>query len=179
MDLFFLRHGKAVEPGTHGVADDFSRELTPKGIAEMESEAEAFELLAIRPDVILTSPLLRAKQTAEIVARRLGLKKQLIETGLLEPGCDLDRLRKLLGQHASCARVLLVGHEPDLGELSSHLLGASTPIPFRKGGVCRIDVRGVPMAGAVLRCTGSPTTVAPGHSRATSRTRSEAVITMM
>src|SRR2546422_9320334 len=96
MELYFLRHGKAVEPGSSGGGgDDFSRPLTERGIDEMEAEAQAFELLGLKPDVILTSPLLRAKQTAEIVAKRLGFKKRPGVAAPVSPGCALARLRHL------------------------------------------------------------------------------------
>jgi len=132
MELFFLRHGKAVEPGSSGAGDDFSRQLTERGIDEMEAEAEAIELLGLKLDVILTSPLLRAKHTAEIVAKRLGLKKRLIVAEPLTAGCDLDRLRHLLSQHSTAERVLLVGHEPDFSSMIGELIG---------GGAASVEIK--------------------------------------
>lgn len=152
MELYFLRHGKAVEPGTRGIADDFSRELTPKGTEEMEAEAKALERLGVKPGVILTSPLVRARQTAQIVAKRLGLKKELIETDLLSPGCDLERLRKLLGQHSTCKSVMLVGHEPDFSSMVGELIGGgASSVEFKKGGLAHVTVeRSVQPGGGVL-----------------------------
>lgn len=123
IDLYFLRHGKAVEPGSFGAGDDFSRQLTERGIDEIEAAAEAFERLGVKPDVILISPLVRAKQTAEIVAKRLGLKKRLVVAEPLSSGCDLDRLRNLLAQHSDANKVMLVGHEPDFSSMVGELIG--------------------------------------------------------
>ena len=137
MELYFLRHGKAVEPGSSSAGGDFSRPLTERGIDEMEAEAEAFLLLGLKPDVILTSPLVRAKQTAEIVAKRLGLKKRLIVAEPLSSGCDLDRVRQLLAQHSSAERVLLVGHEPDFSSIVGDLIG---------GGAASVEIKKASMA---------------------------------
>ena len=123
MELYFLRHGKATEPGGSGSSDDFSRPLTERGIEELETEAAAFELLGLEPDVILTSPLIRAKQTAEIIAKRLGFKKRLIVAEPLSCGCDLNRLRDLLTQHAGAEMIMLVGHEPDFSSMVGELIG--------------------------------------------------------
>ena len=85
MELYFLRHGKAVELSDSGAPDDFHRALTAKGVEEMGAEAEAMRQLGIDPDIILTSPLVRARQTATIVAEGLSPKKGLVETELLAP----------------------------------------------------------------------------------------------
>ena len=140
MDLYFLRHGKAVEIGPDA-PDDFRRALTPDGIKEMQAEAEALESLGIRPDVILTSPLVRAKQTAEIVAKRLGVKKGLIESDLLAPGCQLEQLRKLLDQHGSAKQVMLVGHEPDFSSMIGDLIGPEgASMELKKGGLAVVHI---------------------------------------
>lgn len=141
MELYFLRHGKAVEPGSFGAGDDFNRQLTERGIDEMEAEAEAFELLGLKPDVILTSPLVRAKQTAEIVAKRLGLKKRLIVAEPLSTGCDLDRLRHLLSQHSAAEKVLLVGHEPDFSSMVGELIGGgAASVEIKKASLAALKV---------------------------------------
>ena len=153
MQLYFLRHGKAVEPGGPDACDDASRALTPDGITEIEAEAEVLDRLGVRPDVIWTSPLLRARQTAEIVARRLGLEKRLMETELLAPGCDLDRLRKLLERQGTVERVMLVGHEPDFSSMVGDLISArGVAMELKKGGLAVVQLDGSVRAGkGVLR----------------------------
>jgi phosphohistidine phosphatase len=139
MELYFLRHGKAADVGEQGACDDFSRALTDHGITEMEAEAKALDRLDVRPDLILTSPLVRAKQTAQIVAKRLGLKKDLVETDLLAPGCDLKQLRKLLGAYDSYHKIMLVGHEPDFSSMVGELIGGGN-IEMKKGGLATITI---------------------------------------
>jgi phosphohistidine phosphatase len=153
MELYFLRHGKAVEPGSRGAGDDFSRPLTDRGIVEMEAEGAALEFLGFKPDVILTSPLVRAKQTAEIVAKRLGLKKRLIVAEPLSSGCDLDRLRQLLGQHSAAEKVLLVGHEPDFSSMIGDLIGGgAASVEIKKASLAAVKVnRTVRPGGGTLR----------------------------
>ena len=137
MELYFLRHGKAQELGDAGVTDDFGRALTEKGIAEMEAEAKAMDRIGIRLELILTSPLVRAKETATIVARRLGLKDQLFETDLLAPGCSVSRLQKLLGEYPKAENVMLVGHEPDFSSIVGELIGGAH-LEVKKGGFAAI-----------------------------------------
>lgn len=141
MKLYFLRHGKAVEPGSPGAPDDAGRSLTPDGIEEMEAEAKAFEQLEIQPEVILTSPLLRTKQTAQIVARRLEPKGGLVESELLAPGCEFEQLENLLGKHAAADSVMLVGHEPDFSTLVGELIGRGgmALVELKKGGLAFVE----------------------------------------
>jgi len=148
VELYFLRHGKAVELGEPGAIDDFSRALTDKGIKEMEAESDALAALGVKLDAIFTSPLERAKQTAEIVARRLGMKKRLTETELLGPGCNLERLRKLLATQADGKSIMLVGHEPDFSRLVGNLIGRNGAcVEMKKGGLAVIETDAALRAG--------------------------------
>ena len=158
MELYFLRHGKADDPGSRGGSDDFSRALTRKGIEEMQAEAEGLAQLGVRLDLILTSPLVRARQTAEVVAKRLGLKKELAETELLAPGCDLSKLHKMLEQHAKRDKIMLVGHEPDFSAMVGELIGGgAASVEMKKAGLAMIRVdRSVRPGGGVLRWLLSP-----------------------
>ena len=153
MELYFLRHGRAEDPGSRGVSDDFSRALTKKGIEELHAEADGLERLGVQPDVVLTSPLVRARQTAEVVAKRLGVKKEPIETELLAPGCDLEKVRKLVEHHAKRERILLVGHEPDFSAIVGELIGGgAASVEMKKAGLAMIRVdRSVRAGGGVLR----------------------------
>jgi phosphohistidine phosphatase len=151
MELYFLRHGKAEDVGGRGAPDDFSRALTEKGIEEMQAEAKAFEQLGVRPNVILASPLIRAKQTAQIVAKRLGIKAELIECELLAPGCNLERLRSLTAPYGSCHSIMLVGHEPDLSTMVGEITGG-TSIELKKGGLALVTTeRGIKAGCGVMQ----------------------------
>src|SRR5947209_19433635 len=107
MKLCFLRHGEADWPNWDKPDDD--RPLTERGRKEMKRVAKFLERLKFSPDAILTSPLPRASQTAEIVARRLGIK--LKTESALAHGFNLERLRRLITRlQRGC--VMVVGHEP-------------------------------------------------------------------
>jgi len=143
MQLFLLRHGIAVEPGTRGFEDDFARPLTDKGRRQLRKNIAAIEELASKFDLILSSPLVRAKQTAEIVAKQLKLKKRLRFTSALAPGGAAAILvRQLEREKPSPEKVLLVGHEPDLSRLISLFTtgGYQMQVDFKKGGLCKLEV---------------------------------------
>ena len=94
-------------------------------------------------DLILSSPFLRAKQTAEIVAEELKLKKRLKFSSTLSAGGDTgDLLRQLVRMKPLPEKLLLVGHEPDLSRLVSWLIAGNTALrlDFKKGGLCKLDV---------------------------------------
>ena len=139
MRLLLLRHGVAVPSGTPGYPGD-DRPLTDEGARKMARGARGLARIAPRVDRILTSPLKRARATADLAARVLARKVE-VSPDLL-PGASRKRLAaRLASQHAS-ACWLLVGHEPSLGELAGALVGGK-PLPLRKGGLCRVDlVRG-------------------------------------
>ena len=126
MELYLLRHGFAVERGTRGFEDDFTRPLTTKGRRQLRTTAAAMKKLGRNFDLILSSPLVRAKQTAEIVAAELKLKKRLKYSNALAPGGVAAVLLRQLGRvKPAPEKILLVGHEPDLSRLISVLVTGS------------------------------------------------------
>ena len=133
MQLYFLRHGEADWPGW--TKPDDERPLTDFGKKEVRQVAKFLDLLKVKPDLIVTSPLPRASQTAEITAERL--KTKLREDEALEPGFGISELQTVLKRHRS--RVLmLVGHEPDFTTVISALTGAS--LKLSKAGVALLDI---------------------------------------
>ena len=142
MELYLLRHGIAVEPGTGGFEDDFSRPLTPKGRRQLRKSVGAIKKLAKKFDLILSSPLARAKQTAEIVAKELKLKKRLRFTNALAPGGAVSILmRQLEREKPLPEKILLVGHEPDMSRLVSLLTTGNLQLQmdFKKGALCKLE----------------------------------------
>ncbi len=139
MELYFLRHGIAADVGPEG-SGDAGRPLTAEGIKKMKEEARGLRRLDVRPDVLLSSPLVRARQTAEIVRHALGLDSRLVDA--LAPGCDVAQLRDVLGEYRSAERIMIVGHEPDFSDLISALTGGSR-IMLKKGGLARVDLETV------------------------------------
>ncbi len=142
MEIFLLRHGAAVERGTRGFDDDSARPLTPKGRRQLRKTVTAMKKLERKFDLILSSPFLRARQTAEIVATGLKLKKRLKFSNALAPGGLASVLIRQLGREKPApARVLLVGHEPDLSRLVSLFAtgGLLLELDFKKGGLCKLE----------------------------------------
>ena len=132
MQLYFLRHGEADWP--NWTKSDDERPLTDFGKKEMRAVGKFLARLKVRPDLIVTSPLPRAAQTAKIAAEHL--KAKLREDELLEPGFGTDQLSTLLKRHRSKV-LMLVGHEPDFSNVISALTGAS--LKLSKAGVALID----------------------------------------
>lgn len=142
MNLYLLRHGIAVEPGTVGYESDSERPLTAKGRERLRVAARAMEELRVSFDLILSSPFLRAKQSAEIIAKDLKLRKRLAFSDDLTPAGDPRLLIQQLNQFRPEPKsVLLVGHEPYLGKLIALLTAGNTSleIDFKKGGLCKLE----------------------------------------
>jgi len=153
MELYLLRHGLAVERGTRGFVDDFARPLTPKGRRQLRKTAAALKKLGRDFDLILSSPLLRAKQTAEIMAAAWKLKKRLRYSNALAPGGVAAILLRQLGRvKPAPKKILLVGHEPDLSRLISLLVtgGLQLQLDFKKGGLCKLEAESL-RAGSCAR----------------------------
>ena len=143
MNLYLLRHGIAVEPGTPGYENDADRPLIPKGERRLRSAATAMKKLDLSFDLILTSPFLRARQTSDIVAGELKLKKRIeFFDGLLPGGSSKALIQRLSGCEPAPENVLLVGHEPGLSRLISLLVSGgadAAAIEMKKGGLCKLE----------------------------------------
>ena len=146
MKLYLMRHGIAVDRIGGPVQNDFQRPLTDEGQVETRAVALGLKKLGVHADVVVSSPLVRAKQTAEIVCDIFGVKRALEITDALAPGGGASDLYKVLRKFVPFEEAFLVGHEPDIGRLTGTLLwsGPDLNVPFKKAGVCRIDVADVP-----------------------------------
>lgn len=149
MQLYLLRHGDAIESPA---LPDPDRPLSDLGIRQAESAARLLVALSITPEIILSSPLLRARQTAERV-------RSMIQSGIvrvseyLSPGSDPGGIIKELDQQ-TCESALLVSHQPFLGNLAARLLGVSAEIriEIRKGSLLALDIaRPLQDSAATLR----------------------------
>jgi Phosphohistidine phosphatase SixA len=109
--------------------------------------ARGLARLGLSVEVVLTSPLVRARQTAEILAAALDPRPSLVNVDSLAPDGTYAVVIADLEKHARKARLALVGHEPMIGELAARILGSRHPIEFKKGAVCRIDIDDLPPAG--------------------------------
>ena len=138
-ELYLVRHAIAAERGEDWPDDD-KRPMTERGIARFKECVDGLVRMGVVVDEIFTSPLVRAKQTADLLAAGL-LGKAAVK--ILDALAAAHSPASVLAQLAKAARrrrLALVGHEPGLGELAAHLTGAGRALPFKKGGVCRIDV---------------------------------------
>lgn len=137
--LFLLRHGLAVPHGAGGFADD-DRPLTEKGERRVRQVARGLRRLGMKLDRIVTSPLPRASRTAEIVADVLDVAFLLEESEALAPAAPAESIRDWLGSRPE-ARIMLVGHNPNLSELLNLLLtGQARPAicALRKAGLAAL-----------------------------------------
>ena len=139
IELYIVRHAIAAQRGD-AWPDDTKRPLTPRGIERFRDAVQGLRALDITLDVVLTSPLTRAKQTAELLASGLSPHPPVEVIESLAPGGSYSSILEDLAKHGRRTRIACVGHEPDLGHLAARLVGARRPIPFKKGGVCRIDL---------------------------------------
>jgi phosphohistidine phosphatase len=133
MQLYFLRHGEADWPGW--TKPDDERPLTDLGKKEVRQVAKFLDRLKVNPDLIVSSPLPRALQTAEVAAEQL--KTKLRQDEALEPGFGISGLSAVLKRHGSKV-LMLVGHEPDFSSVISALTGGF--IKMSKAGVALIDI---------------------------------------
>jgi phosphohistidine phosphatase len=138
MHVYFLRHGQAVGRA-EWKGNDSARPLTEAGVEALRREAEAIKRLGLGLEVIVTSPYLRAAQTAEIVAEHLDMRGRLMRDKRLAPGFGVRKLGEILGENEMAGAVMLVGHEPDLSETVAELVGGGR-MTFKKGALARVDL---------------------------------------
>jgi len=145
-EIYLIRHGVAEERDERW-PDDSKRPLSADGMARMEKTARGLARLGVGFDVILTSPLVRTRQTADILAAEIDGHPPVTNTDALAPGGDHAAVIAALEKHSRKQRIALVGHEPGIGELAARLVGSRHPIEFKKGAVARIDLDEIPPNG--------------------------------
>jgi phosphohistidine phosphatase len=144
LQLYLLRHADAGDPMAWR-GDDAERPLSAKGKRQARRLGSLLADIGWRPDLILTSPKLRASQTARIVGDAVDVKPDDEER--LASTFELGDIGDMLAAHPDAKRVVLVGHDPDFSSIASTLTGAA--IELRKGAIARIDLPDAePTAGA-------------------------------
>ena len=146
VELYLIRHGVAEARGEKW-PDDTKRPLSDDGRGRMRKAARGLVQLGVELDVVLTSPLVRARQTAEIVAAAFREQPPLVVADSLAPEGDYDAVLADLDTQRRRTRIALVGHEPGIGELAARLAGSRRAFAFKKGAVCRIDIPSIPPDG--------------------------------
>jgi phosphohistidine phosphatase len=137
MELYFLRHGQSV-PSSDWTEDQEKRPLTEESVSALAHEVWALARMGVRPDVVITSPVERAQQTAEIVASGLGLEDRLRTEQCLGKGFGMKQLRRILRKHSRAASIMLVGHNPEFATTIHKLTGGH--VVLGKGGLARVHL---------------------------------------
>ncbi|MEX2264812.1 MAG: histidine phosphatase family protein [Bryobacteraceae bacterium] len=151
MDIYILRHGLAEDPAP-GMGDA-GRRLVPEGKEKLREVMRLAKNAGVAPAVVLTSPYRRALETAQIAAEILEFQDDLIQTPSLLPASTPEAVWDEIRVHRAAAQVLLVGHEPLLGQLIAHLLAVpALRVDVKKASLTRIDVESFgPRPAGILR----------------------------
>jgi phosphohistidine phosphatase len=145
-ELYVIRHAVAEERGD-AWPDDAKRPLSEDGASRMRKVARGLDRLGVTLDVIVTSPLVRTKQTAEIVAGAMNPRPPVVSAESLAPDGTFQEIVADLEKQSKRTRIAIVGHEPLIGEFAARLIGSRHSIEFKKGAICRIDVDALPPSG--------------------------------
>ena len=150
MDIILIRHAKAADRDPNSWPDDDKRPLTEEGMAEQRAVARVMRRMGVKFDFLVTSPLLRARQTADIVADVYKWKEPPQESDALGNGFSVAAVMKLLAKFPPDSRVALVGHDPHFPTLASALVtkSADLRIEVKKSGAIGIWFDGAAQAGA-------------------------------
>ena len=137
MELILLRHGKAENTSLDG---DFSRALVEKGREQARRAARLLKGAGVLPEIVLTSPLLRARQTADEFCQTAGMPGPLIQ-GWLASGMAASTAMKEVSAFRDFKRVAIVGHEPDFSDLISWILGTvGGRVQVKKGAIACLQI---------------------------------------
>lgn len=153
MNLYLLRHAIAADPVAPGLAGDRDRPLTGEGKEKLDRVIDAMVAMKLEFDVILSSPFRRTAQTAERVADRIGARQRLQFAEALGVGTGVaDVIQCVAGLRPGPRELLLVGHEPTLGDLVARLTtrNGDLRLAFKKAGLCKLEVLGLRPGGATL-----------------------------
>lgn len=145
--IYLVRHAIAADLGGPHATDE-SRPLTDEGIRRFRLQVRGLTELEVSIDTVLTSPLLRCRQTAQLLAEGLAGRPSVDVLDALRPGGRISDVLDGLGAYRHADAVALVGHEPSIGAVAAALIGAQGSIPFKRGAVCRVDVASLPPRGA-------------------------------
>ena len=150
MKVYLVRHGQAHGIGG-GIIRDSERTLTDEGKDETGQVAKGLKTIGVSLDILVSSPLTRAKQTAEIFKSELGGQMEVSDS--LAPAVDFSRLYRFLSKFPTANEIMLVGHEPDVGEVVKDLSvgGLEFRLPFPQAAVCCVEVADLPptMSGTI------------------------------
>jgi phosphohistidine phosphatase len=142
-EIYVIRHGVAEDRG-EAWPDDSKRPLTEEGTSRLRKASRALARIGMSLDVVLTSPLVRTRQTAEIVAAAFSPHPAIVTVDALAPDGSVAAVLTELEKHGRRKRIAIVGHEPAVGELAARLAGMRQAMELKKGAICRIDLESLP-----------------------------------
>jgi phosphohistidine phosphatase len=154
MRVYFMRHGDAGDKRSWQ-GPDAERPLSELGIERTTAAAEHFRHTGFRPTRILTSPLVRALQTADLVAAELDISGLVEIDGRLGQSFDMRAFRRILKENADEEKLLLVGHDPSFSMVIESIMGGGSII-LKKGGVARLDIDNITRASGRLAWLDAP-----------------------
>jgi len=170
MDIYFLRHASAGESLPDPKQDE-KRPLDDVGVQQSRQMGRVLAKLEVQPDAIISSPLVRAKQTAALVATELGFKKTLLLENCLRPDAKFEQFRQLLRKHSKKKGIIVTGHNPTLSEFLSSVVSdeaTNKTIELKKGAVAKVQVkRGQPLLQWIL----TPKSIQAAQETSASRSR--------
>ncbi len=142
MKIYIIRHSNAVDPGTPGYEDDSQRPLTEKGRDKMNQIVSALKKMNLKPDLIVSSPYVRARQTAEILAKALKYTQDLVFNDVLTPMGDANEIIGEINEKYDVDELVLVSHEPCISNLIGTLTSGNPDISIniKTGGICCLSV---------------------------------------
>ena len=170
MEIYFLRHANAGQHIATGKRDE-KRPLDAEGIEQSHEVGKALKSLEVKPAIIVSSPLKRAVQTAELVGKELGHDDAVQLDDSLRPDASYQQFQALVRQHSKQPSIMVVGHNPTLSEFLSRMISdgaVKTAIELRKGAVAKVEIKR--SRGTLSWCI-TPRVVRGIHEAATSSSR--------
>lgn len=139
MKVYLIRHASALDASPK--ADDTFREITKDGEKDAKKTAEVLNRLTGKPDAVISSPLTRAVQTARVIAKKTGFKREIMLFDGLMPGANPDAIIDFLISNEDYDKVFIVGHQPLLGKILARVTGFGKSFDIAKCGVYIIDAQ--------------------------------------
>jgi phosphohistidine phosphatase len=175
MDIYFLRHANAGEPKLNPAKDE-KRSLDKLGVEQAHDVGRALAALDVTIDVILSSPLRRATQTASVVANEIGYEDKVVVDPALRPGASYEQFLELVGRHSRKEAIMVVGHNPNMTEFLNRMLSGSGTLhalELKKGAIARVEKEG--RKAAVLRWCMPPKVIRSIQQASASNSRPKTV----
>jgi phosphohistidine phosphatase len=142
MVIYFVRHANAGQKHFSDSAKDEKRPIDKAGEEQSHDVGRALAALGVTVNVILSSPLTRAMQTAAIVSQELGHEEKLVLDDALRPEATFEKFKALLNRHKDKSAIMVVGHDPSMTEFVNRVLSGGTPlavVEMKKGGVAKVE----------------------------------------